>query len=263
MDRNEFLLIIKKLGIAPKEAAELLSVDYRTVKRWMARGGQVPEPSEKALRAWLRLKQRGLPWRDDAVSLGFMDEQERAEQLSLGREHAMALDEILEKVRKRGGPAAPWKVDLERHFAELGSIQFSFYPLANGLFSPAFYTRSDIDPDIDRDWPLLEDAIACITNAYSEREMPPTSISIVSKSEANRRNLWKKHRVLEAAVKPMVSRPGWDAVEYVVHEPTGPEGDSLTVDVRPEIGMVRQTDLEAGLRAKATVEQATLIVRTS
>lgn len=261
MDRSDFLLSLKKLGIAPKEAADLLSVDYRTIKRWMARGAEVPEVSAKTIRAWLRLKQRGLPWRDDTVSLGFMDDQERREQLHLGREHAVALDEVLEKVKRRGGPAAPWSVDLERHVAELGAIQFYFYPLGNGLFSPASYTRSDIQPDIDRDWPLLEDAIACVTKAYSEKVAAPELIAIVTKSEANRRDLWRKHRVLEAAIKPMRSRPGWDAVQYVVHEPSGSEGDDLVVDIRPEVAMIKHTELEIAVRAKARLEGATLIVQ--
>lgn len=78
------------------------------------------------------------------------------------------LDAVIQKVKARGGPAAPWHVDLKKRRATLGPIELSFYPLVGGGFSPQFYRRSDQDHDIMRDRPLLEDAFVCIANAISK-----------------------------------------------------------------------------------------------
>ncbi len=98
-----------------------------------------------------------------------MSEDEMAEQIRLMREHSVALDDVLERVRARGGPAAPWKVDLDRRSAELGqSFVVYFDALPDGGFSPKSYSRSDREPDRCRDATLFDDAIACIAEAISK-----------------------------------------------------------------------------------------------
>jgi hypothetical protein len=85
-----------------------------------------------------------------------------AAQIASYRKHALDLDALLRRVKQRGGPAAPWKVELRKRLASLGPIDVSFYALTNGGFSPAYYTRKDCPPDQTRDRLLLEDAFACI-----------------------------------------------------------------------------------------------------
>jgi hypothetical protein len=41
-------------------------------------------------------------------------------------------------------------------------MEVSYYTLLNGGFSLATYTRKDGDPDVQRDWELIEDAMFCI-----------------------------------------------------------------------------------------------------
>lgn len=168
MDRNEFLLALRKLHLSPREAALLLSVDPKTVSRWTERGAKVPGPAEQALRAWVRLSDAGLPWRPRECLIG-LSEEEAAEQIRLLREHNLGLDDMLRRVKARGGPAAPWTVDLDKHTAELGeSMRLYFYALPDGGFSPSSYSRLDRDPNYERDRPLIEDAVASIAEAISD-----------------------------------------------------------------------------------------------
>jgi transcriptional regulator with XRE-family HTH domain len=158
----EFRDCLAQLGLTQTETARLLEVDPRTVRRW-AEGNDIdiPGPAEHALRAWLGLQRRGLPWRpgdDDA-----------AEQIAPHRAHAIELYELLLRVDKRGGPSGAWKVDLEKGQATLGPMKVSFYKLANGGFSPSFYNRTDGRSDLKRDWALIEDAFACIAKAFAEQ----------------------------------------------------------------------------------------------
>jgi len=157
----EFRNCLAQLGLTQTEAAELLSVAPRTVRRWAEDGtSDVPGPAEHALRAWIGLQKRGLPWRPG---------DDDADQITRFREHAIDLYELLLRVEKRGGPSGSWKVDLDKGVATLGPMSVSFYKLANGGFSPGSCRRSDDHPDVRRDWPLLEDAFACIAKAFAER----------------------------------------------------------------------------------------------
>ena len=91
---------------------------------------------------------------------------EIAEKIAAHRRHAIELDALLQRVAARGGPILPWVVNLGEKRADLESMSVSFYRLANGGFSPSVYRRNDdIGADLERDWPLLEDAFACIANA--------------------------------------------------------------------------------------------------
>jgi hypothetical protein len=152
---------LTQLGLNQIEAALLLEVDPRTVRRWVdGTGTDIPGPAEQALRAWLELQRRGLPWRPG---------DDDAEQIAPHRAHAIELYELLLRVDKRGGPSNAWVVDLEKGRAMLGPMNVSFYKLTNGGFSPSFYRRSDGNPDVNRDWPLIEDAFACIAKAFAEQ----------------------------------------------------------------------------------------------
>lgn len=167
MHPPELRAALSELNLSQAEAARLLSVNQRTMRRWLEDGEGVSGPVEMALRAWLRLNRVGLAWRPDGLSLGEDHAKEIAEQIAKFREHAIQLDALLRKVKKRGGPAAPWKVDIEKCVARLGSMSVSFYKLANGSFSPSCYSRLDRQPDLELDAPLLEDAYACIAQAIA------------------------------------------------------------------------------------------------
>lgn len=169
MSQTALLAHLNQLDLSQTEAARLLSVNVRTVRRWVENPSEMPGPAEQALRAWLRLHRLGLAWRPDGLPLGEDEVEEMAEQIALYRQHAIDLDALLRRVEERGGPAAPWHVDLKAHLATLGPMEVGFYPLANGGFSPSTYRRSDVGPDLGRDAQLLEDAYACIARALASQ----------------------------------------------------------------------------------------------
>jgi hypothetical protein len=145
------------LHLSYDEAAQLLGVATRTVRRWFE-GEAVPGPVEQAFRAWRRLHHRNLPWRPDTVAINENDQQ----QIGAHREHAIVMSETLERVAARGGPRSPWYVDRVGCRAILGKMEVSFYRLPNGGFSLANYTRKDTYPDVERDQELIDDAVFCI-----------------------------------------------------------------------------------------------------
>jgi hypothetical protein len=166
MDGVAFELAIKTLGLSSKEAAKLLSVDLKTVTRWIRSDVAIPGSVIQVLDAWRKLQLAKIPWRPNGLPLNFLDEKDIQEQIRLLREHSMDLAEVLQRVAQRGGPAAPWEVDLERREAKLaGTMYVYFYPLSNGSFSPSSYYREDKEPNLHRDQPLIDDAIACIAEA--------------------------------------------------------------------------------------------------
>lgn len=169
MTNTELLDHLSNLGLTQVEAARLLSVSARTVRRWSEGSQDIPGPAEMALRAWLGLHRRGLVWRPDGEAISMDD----SEMIARHRRHAIDLDALLERVGARGGPAAPWQVDLERGLATLGSLTVSFYKLRNGGFTPQSYRRADDqEADLRRDWSLVEDACACIARKLAERGIP-------------------------------------------------------------------------------------------
>lgn len=189
MDRIELQAVLDELGLTQSEAAALLSVDERTIRRW----SQIPGPAEQALRAWVRLHRLGLAWKPEDLPIGEGDTEELAKQIALYRQHAIQLDALLRKVEARGGPRTPWTVDLNAHEASLGPMTVGFYRLSNGGFSPSTYSRSDQPPDIERDSQLLEDAYACIAKALAydrwKRRIKPadsdplaTALSVINTS---------------------------------------------------------------------------------
>ena len=156
------------LRLTPREAAALLSVDPKTVARWLNGAGEdflvslLSRPFGRGC-----LDRMGLAWRPRDHLIG-LTEQEAAEQIRLLREHNIGLADVISRVRARGGPAAPWKVDLEKRVAELGEImELGFYPGIDGGFSPSTYRRKDRETDPERDRSLIEDAIVAIADAIA------------------------------------------------------------------------------------------------
>ena len=62
MPGNELGPYLLRLDLSPAEAAQLLRVTPRTVRRWLD-GEDVSGPVEQAVRAWIRLSDRRFPWR--------------------------------------------------------------------------------------------------------------------------------------------------------------------------------------------------------
>ena len=150
-----------RLGLSPAEAAQLLGVSPRTYRRWLD-GEEVPGPAEQAIRAWLRLHERRLPWRPDSAAIADDDQ----DQIARHREHAIDLSDVITRVEARGGPRTPWTVDRQHSRATLGPMVITFYPLANGGFSLGIYTRKDGSPDVQRDRELIEDAAYSIAKEF-------------------------------------------------------------------------------------------------
>jgi hypothetical protein len=166
MSKTNINEALNLLGLTQVDAARLLSVDPRTLRRWVENPNEIPGPAEQALRAWLRLHHLGLPWTPDGIDLIEVN----PEQIALHRLHTLELDALLEKVKKRGGPAAPWVVDLNKGKAILEKIEVTFYKLPSGGFTPQSYKRrDDIEADVERDWSLIEDAFACIAKAIAAK----------------------------------------------------------------------------------------------
>ncbi|HEV2954717.1 MAG TPA: hypothetical protein VGX95_01245 [Xanthobacteraceae bacterium] len=167
---------LSQLGITQTEAARLLSVNARTMRRWLE-GEEVPGPAEQAIRAWLRLHRRNLPWRPDSIAI-VEDDQD---QIAAHRAHAIQLDAILARVEARGGARLPWQVDRVGRRAVLGPMEVSFYTLANGSFSLASYTRKDGDPNVQRDWEFIEDAAFCIAKELRKEAAIPATLWYVNR----------------------------------------------------------------------------------
>lgn len=161
MTYSDFQQQLTHLGISSEEAAQLLGYSDRTLRRW-GEEDQIPGVAEAAIRAWRKLHERRIPWKPDTLSV-FDDDQD---QISRMRDHAVEVAEMIARVEARGGPAAPWQVDLDKGTATLGGATVTFYHLANGAFSPSQYSRRDVPPDTHRDQHLIEDAAYCIYRAF-------------------------------------------------------------------------------------------------
>ena len=142
------------LSLDQIEAARLLSVSPRTLRRWLE-GEEVPGPVEQAFKAWRRLHERKLVWRPDTVAIN----EDNQGRIAAHRNHAIELSEALKRVEARGGPRMPWIADRAGCRATLGPMEVTFYNLASGSFSLAHYTRKDGDPDVKRDRDFIDDAI--------------------------------------------------------------------------------------------------------
>ena len=162
MSHTELSKTLGALGLSPAEAAQLLGVSPRTLRRWLD-GEEIPGPAQAAVQAWLALQTRKLAWKPDSVTI-FEDDQDQIARL---RDHSVRTAELLKRVEARGGPRAPWSVNVAEHKAVLGPIEVGFYLLPNGSFSLGTYTRRDKAPDLESDWPLIEDAASCIATTLA------------------------------------------------------------------------------------------------
>ena len=156
------------LGVNPTEAAQLLGVAPRTMRRWLLEGEEIPGPAIVALRAWRTLHARNLNWKPDTKAL-FEDDQD---QIARHRRHVIDLAAAVARVERRGGPQSPWIVDLAKNSATCGPYEVHFYRLkSEGGFSLASYRRRDgITADLAKDTPFLEDAVYCIGRAIARAQ---------------------------------------------------------------------------------------------
>jgi hypothetical protein len=163
------------LRVSHAEAAQLLGVSPRTLRRWLE-GEDVPGPAEAALRAWRTLAERHLPWKPDSVSI-FENDQD---QIARHRRHTEELAAVLKRVEARGGARNPWTVDLERCTAIFGHFEVGFYKLQSGGFSLSTYRRKDQRPDLSRDMLDIEDAAFCIARAFAKTRTSPAALTAVA-----------------------------------------------------------------------------------
>jgi hypothetical protein len=164
MTKEQLEQYLLRLNLSPAEAAQLLSVSPRTVRRWQD-GEEVPGPAQQAILAWVRLHERHLPWRPDSVSVAVDDQ----DQIARHRSNAIDLDAVLRRVEARGGAKAPWAVDWDSGRASLETMEISFYKLKNGGFSLGPYRRTDSYPDLARDREMIEDAVYCIAKTLEKK----------------------------------------------------------------------------------------------
>jgi len=180
MTNREFAEDLSKLNLTPDEAAHLLGVSERSVRRW-TEGESVPGPVEAALRAWRHLEARNLPWKPDSVSV-FQDDEDQIRRI---RNHDELLHQLMSEVEARGGPANPWAVDLAKQRATFGPAEVSFYRLQNGGFSPSTYRRLDRTPT-GNDKIDIQDACYCIAQAFSRARQ--TNQALIDIAEYTRKN---------------------------------------------------------------------------
>jgi len=164
MKVDEFNQHLETLGLKQSDAAVLLQVAPRTVRRWQKGEQEIPGTVADLLKAWCQLEKAKLPWTADMESILRGDD----DQLHRHQDYAQELAALLRRVEARGGPSAPWRIDLKKHSATLGPMTVVFYALANGGFSPAHYRRADAALDWHRDRNLIEDAIATFASAVSK-----------------------------------------------------------------------------------------------
>lgn len=177
MDSKELRETLTYLGVEPGEAAQLLGVAPRTMRRWLYEGEEIPGPAIVALRAWRAMHIRRLSWKPDMAAL-FEDDQDQIER---HREHIIDLDKALASVEARGGPAAPWVVDLSKCMAISGPYEVGFYRLKSNSFSLSNYRHREARPDLARDRPFLEDAAYCIGKAFEKAAAAPAALNAVAR----------------------------------------------------------------------------------
>lgn len=156
------------LGLSVAEMSQLLGVSLRSAQRWVYGESDIPSSAQRAIEAWCFLHHLGLPWRPDGYPLLNLEPELINDQLRLHKDNTKQLTDLLTKVQARGGPAAPWSVNLSARKATLENMWVSFYPLPDGGFAPQSYGRNDRHVDVVRDQSLLEDAFACIADALAK-----------------------------------------------------------------------------------------------
>jgi hypothetical protein len=248
MTNRELAAHLYDLRLAPAEAAQLLGVAVRTLRRWLeSEGEEVPGPAEAALRAWKKLAARSLPWRPDSVSIA----EDNQDQIALYRAHALDLNAMLERVEARGGPRLPWTVNRIDCTATLGPLEMSYYKLPNSGFTLANYRRKDGDPDLERDRELIEDAAFCIARELRKvPEFGPVTLVYHDQpwQKGTVRQTLEECRSNKAAMRRVVELMG----SAKFHDPFIMVGNEVLWDVRElRDGVERRKKAAAALAAVA------------
>lgn len=169
MNYLEFNQYLSYLGLKQVDAAALLGVTPRALRRWQSGEQKIPAPVAELVNVWRQLHYAQLPWGADLESIRHVD----AEQIRRHQEHDKALGTILRRVEARGGVKEPWRVNLKEHSAAIDSILVTFYKLCNGGFSLGHYRRLDDESASYRDQLLIEEAIVAfasyVAKARTER----------------------------------------------------------------------------------------------
>lgn len=196
MSPSEFSDHLDALRLAPPDAAQLLGVSERSVRRW-ADGEAVPGPVEAALRAWRALDGRHLPWKPDSISI-LQDDQDQMQRME---QYDQTLEAVLSEVEARGGPQNPWTVDIAGQRATFGPSEVGFYILRNGGFSPNTYRRLDRTPRED-DKPDIQDAVYCIAQAFSTaRQANAAMLAVAEYIRQNGKNWVRSGPAMPTAVE--------------------------------------------------------------
>lgn len=68
MDKEQLLTILNELDLNQLDLARLLSINARTVRRWLA-ADNIPKEVEHTVIAWQKLNNLGIAWRPDSVDV--------------------------------------------------------------------------------------------------------------------------------------------------------------------------------------------------
>ena len=97
---------LEELDLTQAAAAEYLSVNPRTVRRWVEDPSQISGAAEQALRAWQLLKRHGIEWRPKHIALG--NEQLLSSIIDDYRRQTYEIvDLAVKRVHANGGPKTP------------------------------------------------------------------------------------------------------------------------------------------------------------
>lgn len=69
MTKQEILDILKELNLTQREAAVLLSVDVRTLRRWIRYPERANGPAIQALLGWQKLHRLTLAWGPNQINI--------------------------------------------------------------------------------------------------------------------------------------------------------------------------------------------------